>query len=231
MKYSIVSPSDGQVMASKTGMIGCSPSTSRIGNTKSTAQQFGCVCLLLMLSGCDPSTSESPKGSDQVEPKPANILIFPVDYYAKDETVNTFVRRAMADCASGDYQKFRLLWSAREEPLPRGEYDQGWQAVQEIRIRVLQEVILAADPQRGRQEDQTVYGLAADVSLDPAHRAGRKEPSREVVLMVVSEQGSWRLARPPQDMRNWIKQRATSNDEKKVIAKTRPIERGRVNKP
>ena len=116
-----------------------------------------------------------------------------------------------------------MLWSSREEPLPRGDYDQGWQAVQEIRIRALQEVILAADPDRGRTEDQTVYGLAADVSLDPAHRAGRKQPSREVILMVVSEKGLWRLARPPKGMRSWIKQRATSIDEAKDIQKTRAM--------
>jgi hypothetical protein len=173
-----------------------------------------------MLAGCEPSTPEAPNNPGMVEPKPANILFFPDEFHVGDETVNDFVRRAMADCASGDYQKFRLLWSTREEPLPRGEYDQGWQAVQEIRIRALQEVILAADPERGRKEDQTVYGLAADVSLDPAHRAGKKEPSREVVLMVVSEQGSWRLARPPKAMRDWIKQRATIKDEMKTDPKT-----------
>lgn len=207
-------------MASDGGMIERSNPIIRIGNAKSIVQQVSCVWVLLMLAGCDPSAPDAPNGPDLVEPKPANILIFPDKFHVGDETVNTFVRRAMADCASGDYQKFRLLWSAREEPLPRGEYDQGWQAVQEIRIRALQEVVLAADPERGREEDQTVYGLAADVSLDPAHRAGRKEPSREVVLMVVSEQGSWRLARPPKTLRDWIKQRATSNDETKKDPKT-----------
>ena len=174
-----------------------------------------------MLAGCDPSAPQAPDGPDLVKPKPANMLVFPDEFHVGDETVNAFIRRAMTACASGDYQKFRLLWSAREEPLPRGEYEQGWQAVQEIRMRALQEVILAADSERGRKEDQTVYVLAADVSLDPAHRAGRKEPIREVVLMVVPEQGSWRLARPPKAMRSWIKQRATSNDETEVEAKTR----------
>ncbi len=231
MKYSIALPNDGRVMASDGGMIERSKPIRRIGNAKSIVQQVSCVCVLLLPVGCDPSTSEAPNGPGLVDPKPANILVFPDEYHVGDETVNTFVRRAMADCASGDYQKFRLLWSAREEPLPRGEYDQGWQAVQEIRIRALREVILAADPERGREEDQTVYGLAADVSLDPAHRAGRKEPSREVVLMVVSEQGSWRLARPPKAMRDWIKQRATSNDETKKDPKTRANVREQTEKP
>jgi len=218
-------------MAYDSGLIDqCTPAFL-IETAKRMARAFVCALSLFILTGCDPSAQEAPDGPDVVEPKPANILVFPDEFHVGDKTVNAFVRRAMADCASGDYQKFRLLWSAREELLPRGEYDQGWQAVEEIRIRALQEVILAADPDHGRKEDQPVYVLVADVALDPAHRAGRNEPSREVVLMVVSEQGSWRLARPPKNMRSWIKQRATNNQETESDTKARNNGREQAETP
>jgi len=145
--------------------------------------------------------------------KPADLLVFPSALQTEDISVNAFVKRAMMDCAGGDYDVFRLLWSAREDPLPRGEYEQGWQAAREIRIRALEKVVLSADPTRGRDQDETVYVILANVSLDPTHRAGQREANREVVLMLVREHDTWRLARAPKKMRTWIKERVDGDSQ------------------
>jgi len=141
-----------------------------------------------------------------------DALIFPAEFRVEDDSVNEFVRRAMTDCASGDYERFRGLWSGREEPLPRADYEQGWQAVQRISVRALEEVAIASRSQDADQAVETAYALMADVALDPAHRAGRREPDRKVVLMVTRERGIWRLAHPPEAMESWVRQLVEARD-------------------
>jgi len=135
------------------------------------------------------------------------MLLFPDELRVADASVNDFVARAMETCAAGDYEAFRLLWTARDDPLPRDEFEQGWKAVQKIRLRALEKVRLAPDPDAGRIEAQEVYAAYAQVELDPSLQPNRPEPHREVILMMVREQDGWRLASAPKAMREWIRKR------------------------
>lgn len=139
--------------------------------------------------------------------KQPDLLVFPDELRVEDSTVNEFVTKAMTTCATGDYEAFRLLWSARADPLPREEFEQGWHAVQTIKVRALEKVMLDVDPNAGRTEPQAVYALLTEVTLDPAQRVGQKEPQRHVVLMLAREHEQWRLAQAPKPMRDWIKNR------------------------
>jgi hypothetical protein len=139
------------------------------------------------------------------------VLVFPPELRVEDPTVNDFVTRAMSVCAVGDYDAFRLLWSPKEDPIPRGDFEHGWDAVTEIRIRALEKALLAPDPSTPLSEAPTVFVLAATVTLDPKHKAGRREPQREVVLMTIREQDEWRLARAPKAMRDWIREKIGPN--------------------
>ena len=149
------------------------------------------------------STAASSPGA--AKSKQPNLLVFPDDLRVADSTVNEFVTKAMTTCAAGEYEAFRLLWSVREDPLPREEFEQGWQAVQTIKVRALEMVMLDADPNAGRNEPETVYALLTDVTLDPTQKAGQKEPQRHVVLMLAREHEQWRLTRAPKSMRDWVK--------------------------
>ncbi len=157
------------------------------------------------------SASEDPRPADARQ-QSVDLVVFPDELLVEDASVNDFVTSAMAVCAGGDYERFRLLWSPRHDPLPRSEYEQGWQAVRQIRIRALEKVILAPDPRQGRTQAETVYAVLADVSLDPTHAAGQKEPKREVVLMLTREHDAWRLASAPKQMRVWIRDRARTGE-------------------
>ncbi len=162
--------------------------------------------------------SEAAPPADE-EAKAPEILDFPHELHTADQSVNTFVSRAMAVCASGDYDAFRLLWSVRYDPLPRDEFELGWQAVEAIRVRALEQVLLQTGVTQGGNDDQgeTAYVVLADVVFDPNHPAGRRESQRRVVLMMTREQDQWRLARAPEPVRAWIKERAqtaeTSSDD------------------
>jgi len=154
---------------------------------------------------------ESPKGNGASAPdKPRNVLVFPKELHVGDASVNEFVTEAMTTSASGDYEAFRLLWSAREQPLPREEFEQGWHAVREIRVEALQKVLLDADASAGRSAPQTVYALLAHVSLDPTQKVGQKEPERKAVLVLTRENDRWRLSKAPRELRDWIKNKSSA---------------------
>ncbi len=115
------------------------------------------------------------------DPEP-EILDFPKALHAKDATVNTFVRRVIETCASGDYDAFRLLWSARDDPFPRDQFHRAWQSVRRVRIVSLR-------PVREAETGRLFYAVRAQVELDPAVR----EPQRDVTIILASEDGHWRL--------------------------------------
>lgn len=165
-----------------------------------------CAAPVLFLPGCRPE--ESNRGDDRppVAEKPeVELLVFPDELRVADESVNSFMTRAMETCAAGDYNAFRLLWSAREEPLTAREFEEGWEAVREIRVRALERVLLAPEPDHAEARPEVVYAAWAAVEFDPAHRAGQVEARREVILMLVREHDEWRLARAPQAMRVWMR--------------------------
>ncbi len=165
-----------------------------------------CILPLLAVYGC--KEGDKPSATAQLEksaPKSTDILIFPSELRVKDESANIFLSRAMKTCGDGEYESFRSLWSVTEDPLPRGDFDQGWHAVQEIRIRAFQQVFLEGGRDGKQPKGETVYVVFADVSLDPEHRAGEREPNREAALMLVQEKNEWRLAKAPAKIRKWVK--------------------------
>ena len=161
--------------------------------------------LLVSATNCreDHSTPATPPSKRESEQSTAE-LIFPDSLRVADESVNIFVRTALSQCASGNYEAFRALWSAKQDPISRAEFGEGWQAVHRIEVRGLQKVLLAAD--QGPAASEPVYVLLVEVALDPAQKAGKREPLREIVMMLVHEHEQWRLAGAPKAMREWIKQ-------------------------
>ncbi len=174
------------------------------------------VATVVVLGGCgredDSAGGGARAGGDA---KRADVLVFPDALKVEDASVNEFVTDAMRTCGSGDYNAFRLLWSVRDDPLPRGEFEEGWDAVQTIRVEELRKVMLAGDSAGdgaavksdggGVAGLETVYVMVAGVELDPAYRIGRSEPQREVILMLVREHDAWKLAQPPKKMRLWVR--------------------------
>jgi len=171
---------------------------------------IGWFPLALALSVAAPACRQESGGgttsdAEKTAAKPADLLIFPEPLRVADAAVNEFVTTAMTICAKGDYEAFRLLWSARETPLPRDEFEQGWNAARRIEVCGLQKGIVEADPKAGREQEEVVYALLAEVDFDATLKAGQKQPKREVVLMLMLEHDRWRLAKAPRSMREWIK--------------------------
>ena len=169
----------------------------------------GTIAYLVGMSCRQGANESGTRGSTATqEQRRGDLLVFPAELRADDPMVNEFVEQAMAVCAGGDYARFRLLWSAKDDPLRREEYGQGWQAVQKIEIRALEKVILATGSGRDPTGGDNAYVVFAELNLDPNHRAAKHQPRRDAVMLLVQEQGEWRLANAPKGLRAWIKERA-----------------------
>jgi len=196
-------------------MPGDRPSIDSRPNRSGACAVIVCVAVALALGGCREDAKSPEASAGQATKTHPNPLIFSEEHRADDETVNAFVTHAMTVCASGDYDDFRLLWSVREDPLPRQEFERGWQAVKSIRIRDLQRVIVApSDPADDEAIDgaSDAYAILANVQLDPDHPAGQRQPDRQVVLLIRREGDRWRLARAPKSVRTWILKRNSPNE-------------------
>ncbi|MFQ5461749.1 MAG: hypothetical protein ACE5E5_03885 [Phycisphaerae bacterium] len=181
---------------------------------------------IALAAGCErqPEERAEPVETEQTPESTRAALVFPKSLRVKEAPVNALLEKAMRLCSEGDYENFRMIWTARQEPISRGEFQKGWAAMKEIRIRALERVALASPI--GGQADagsdaapEIVYVAYAEMTLDPtlleqtAHRqsAGtsdaKADARREAVLMIVKELGDWRLAQAPKSMRSWVRKK------------------------
>jgi hypothetical protein len=109
--------------------------------------------------------------------------------------VNVFVERSMTACASGDYAQFTSLWTSRQEAVTVREFDRGWRAIRVLRVEVER-----LQPFRTEIDGPLSYYLRASAEFDPSV----PKPERTVELIVQQEDGQWKLARAPKELRERI---------------------------
>ena len=159
--------------------------------------------------GCKrPDQTES--GGPAPESREA-LVDFPKSLQPDDDSVTAFIHRAIETCVTGDYDAFRRLWSAREDPLPSDAFERGWRSVQWVRILDVQKF-------RRKVEDDIVYGVHARIELDESV----PKPQRERVLLIVQEAGQWRLAPATERLLQWFGLAADGSEPAGAPAATRP---------
>lgn len=176
------------------------------------------LCILLAFSVAAGACSRDEH--NQPTPTPTSALAdtgpieFPDRIRVDDPTVNEFILKAIKTCVSGDYEAFRLLWTARQDPLSEQEFKRGWAAVEKVRIDSIR-------PFRTPEGD-IVYAARAHVELDPAEVP---EPVRDLVLLLVKESDQWRLAPAPASVREELKKFTASETD------TQPAGRSATTQP
>ena len=187
--------------------------------TALAAKVVGCLLLtgasLAPLPGCsrdqpEPTQDESLKPEQKIPQR----VHFPQALRVQDHLVNELVEKAMNACADGDYHAFRLLWTARQEPMPRREFDNGWEAVTRIEVLALEPIKLAASVDKPQPADDRnpakqadAYAIFAKVQLDPNSRPGALEPHRTAITVIIKESGEWKLAHAPKAVRRWLREK------------------------
>lgn len=207
---------------------GCEPDRNR-GLRALNREQYLALSIALALFGCDPEPVSNPVGSAAPTPHPSPIerVLFPDALRTGYDSVDAFIGEALATCVEGDYEAFRLLWNARQEPLRREEFDQGWQAVESVRVRAVEKVVVpavldemaASDEQvdAGEPASDVSFALLVEARFDPEHPVGKRLVNREFVLLILRERNSWRLGRAPEGVRQWIKTRVAAADGKDAV--------------
>lgn len=179
---------------------------------RSTAVALG--LLMLCIGACERNDSASPLSPAATAAIPSEPkvyrprLAFPESLRVDDESVSAFVERALVEVAGGDYELYRLLWSVKDEPSPRNDYEQRWHGVTDIELRGLRRIILTNG--KGTPGDDPSYALLADFTFDPADPPAQREPLRDVVWVVVKEQENWRLSKPPKAVKRWLREQVAA---------------------
>ncbi len=176
-----------------------------------------------LLSGCrdqpTPGPGTQPTESDEVDRiesqgDEAPEVIFPAALRTDDPSLNKFIDDVLGFCARGDYGMYRLAVGSQYEPLPRKNFERAWHAVKEVRVRKVIRVHepttrpAASAPAEIREELRNpIYCVHGTILLRDNQRP---RPVREVVVLVIKENGEWRLGPPAPAA---IKQRIMGTDE------------------
>ena len=178
---------------------------------------LGMLCFIGM-SGCskdsDATTEPVIDPADMIRKKgdAPPKLIMPDEVLTDDPSLNAFVRRAANICLNGNYGDFRLLWSTEYEPFSRRRFESAWHAVRSVEVKAIK-------PVRAKRENIKYY-IHATAHLDP--QLG--EPRRDLVVLVVDENGEWRIAPAPEGMRDKILG-IESNQEPEDLPSSQPADR------
>ncbi|HEY3243059.1 MAG TPA: hypothetical protein VGM03_06875, partial [Phycisphaerae bacterium] len=158
------------------------------------------ILLLSVTAGCRherPNANSANAGARAPTLRTAHrseiTIDFPPQLRVADDSVNDFVHNVLATCASGDYDRFRKLWSAREDPFPRDRYERAWRSVRKVTLLQLQ-------ARRNARDGQLVYVVHATAELDPSV----PKSEREIVVVLIREDEAWRLIKPPKHIRQEI---------------------------
>jgi len=141
-------------------------------------------------------------------------VIFPAALRTDDPSLNKFIDDVLGFCARGDYGMYRLAVGSQYEPLPRKNFERAWHAVKEVRVRKVIRVHepttrpAASAPVEIREELRNpIYCVHGTILLRDNQRP---RPVREVVVLVIKENGEWKLGPPAPAA---IKQRIMGTDE------------------
>ncbi len=156
------------------------------------------TCLIaLTLTGCKKGESETDSDLKPTPPPDVvqeELVKFPPNFTCDDPEVPEFLKSAVSACVNQDYDAFRSMWSAREDPISEKEFIRAWQANPRFEL---------TDMQRMKTPDgEIVYAVRAHVSLDPNEVP---EPERDVVLLIVNESDNWRLRKAPRKFAKMMK--------------------------
>ncbi len=164
---------------------------------------------LIGLPGCEPGNPTGAGGAppDSVPAVARAKVVFPADLQADDATVNAMLNDAMSACVDGDYDAFRRLWSAKDDPVPRERFVNHFKTVESMIVRALE-----ADPDPQRQ----AYAVCVEITFDkeklPPQHELQADPRRLVVLLIVREQDQWRFAKAPKAVRTWMSEKIGEAD-------------------
>ena len=123
-----------------------------------------------------------------------------------NDEINDFVAHALAVCARGDYDEYRLLWSYDHQPTNRKRFEQIRNAMERVEIRQVRRLRLRLPDGSIKAETQPVYVLHAFVGMSHAakQRSEYRIEDRDLILQIVYQNDAWRFAPAQQEVKEAI---------------------------
>ncbi len=124
----------------------------------------------------------------------------------KNREVNDFVAQAVAVCAGGDYDEYRLLWSYDHQPTSRKRFAQIRDAMKKVEIKTVKRLRLRLADGGLKQEDSPVYVFHAFIEMkdEAKQRSDHRIDDRDMILRIVYEHGAWRFTPAPKEVKEAI---------------------------
>lgn len=163
---------------------------------------FWSSCCLLTCACNRHSAGQTASSSDPADSSSPDIVWRP---HAKcsNRQINEFVEKAVAVCASGDYDEYRLLWSYDHQPTSRKRFEQLRDAVRIVEIQTLKELRLRLPDGSFLERESPEYVLHASVKMteEAKRRSDDRLADREMILRIVQENGRWRFTPAPREVK------------------------------
>lgn len=155
------------------------------------------------LEGCRKSEPESPAEKHSVR------LIWGPESRCRDESLNAFISQAVRHCVDGNYEEYRLLWRYDHQPTSRRHFESVWGMVEQVEVKALKPLRFRLP--NGTLDDQEYYVFQAFITLrdEAVQLAKGRLQDRDVVLLIVRDNGAWRLVPAPAEVRDALAGTAT----------------------
>lgn len=157
------------------------------------------AALFAAAAGCDPGTKPPAPTSqpivDQVEPPASRPTYgFAAGLAEEHPEIVGFLREFLETSLVGDYGGYRRLVARGKDPESRARFEKVLNSLRALQIESIAEVKLPATP-------PPTYLVVARAELDPTQRVAlRRGQNNRVAILVLQEQGEWRMAPAPADL-------------------------------
>lgn len=168
----------------------------RRGRPRRTVVLSACFILnSAIVAGCDRDAGSSEQALQkerQLIPPPttAPVYTFAPGLLEQNREIAAFVRQFLEVCMAGDYSGYRGLVSRTREPESRERFQAIYHSIRNVRVDAIDEVAVPL-------LDPPVYRVVAAVDLDPNARVSLRGSKRSIALLVLREDGEWKLLPAP----------------------------------
>lgn len=154
------------------------------------------AALIGPLGGCDrkqpANTAPGPstQATDASKPRVLPRYSFAPGLEHKYPGPCAFLVEFLETCLADDYQGYRDMVSRRFEPETRERFEAIYRAIQTVHVDSIEPVSLPA-------LSDEVYRVISDIKLDPTQAVSVRGPNRKIAILVLREQGKWRMVTAP----------------------------------
>ncbi len=161
---------------------------------------FGLIAAVALLCGCERAAPVGGAETAVLDPPIRPPAVLPEYRFAdglreKYPEVCAFLREFLETCLAGDYTGYRRLVSRFEKPESRERFETIYHA---LRLVVVEHIEPLGASETGSQP--VAYRVVSAAEFDPQSNVSLRHRDRSLALLVVAEDGGWRMRVAPAEL-------------------------------